>query len=163
MGGTEYWIYEHPQPRPESPCPEKPDTAKPDTVNPATESPAAALPESEKQPQIITNRRKTEESNMECNNGAASLHRYGRYENVFLSDGDLKELQTEYPQDWRRRIDNLSEYMASTGRSYKNHYATIQSWAHREQAEPNRRTYRHEDYLYDEEDSLWFRFVFTGT
>lgn len=64
-------------------------------------------------------------------------HRHGTYQNVLLSDDDLQKLQTEFPGDWQRRIERLSEYMASTGKSYKDHLATIRAWA-RKDAERNR-------------------------
>lgn len=54
---------------------------------------------------------------------------YGRYRNVFLSDEELTELQTELPTLWQTYIDRLSEYMASTGKQYQNHAATIRCWA----------------------------------
>jgi hypothetical protein len=55
-------------------------------------------------------------------------HKYGLYNNVLLSDTDLEKLKTEFP-DYANRIERLSEYIASTGKSYKNHLATIRSWA----------------------------------
>ena len=64
-------------------------------------------------------------------------HRHGTYQNVLLSDEDLQKLQAEFPGDWQRRIERLSEYMASTGKSYKDHLATIRAWA-RKDAERNR-------------------------
>ena len=63
--------------------------------------------------------------NRECD----STPTYGRYKNVFLSDGELTELQTELPTLWQTYIDRLSEYMASTGKQYQNHAATIRRWA----------------------------------
>ena len=48
-------------------------------------------------------------------------HKYGEYENVLLSDGEAEKLKREYPDDWRQRIDRLSEYMASTGKRYQIH------------------------------------------
>lgn len=59
-------------------------------------------------------------------------HKYGEYKNVLLSDEDLEKLKTEFPKDYNQRIDNLSCYMASTGKSYKNHLATIRNWARKE-------------------------------
>lgn len=56
-------------------------------------------------------------------------HRYGEYKNVLLTDKDLEKLKTEFPDDWEKRIERLSAYMASTGKSYKNHLATIRNWA----------------------------------
>lgn len=58
-------------------------------------------------------------------------HKYGEYDNVLLTDEDLEKLKDEFP-DWKQRIENLSEYMASTGKSYKNHLATIRAWARKE-------------------------------
>ena len=55
-------------------------------------------------------------------------HKYGSYNNVLLSDTDLEKLKTEF-RDYEERIERLSEYIASTGKSYKNHLATIRSWA----------------------------------
>ena len=59
-------------------------------------------------------------------------HKYGEYKNVLLSDADLEKLKNEFPQDWQKRIENLSSYIASTGKSYKNHLATIRNWARKE-------------------------------
>ena len=59
-------------------------------------------------------------------------HKYGNYQNVLLSDDDLEKLKTEFPEDWQNRIERLSEYMASSGKSYKNHLATIRSWARKD-------------------------------
>ena len=54
---------------------------------------------------------------------------YGRYSNVFLSDTELAELQEELPGKWEFYIDRLSGYIASTGKKYRNHAATIRRWA----------------------------------
>lgn len=56
-------------------------------------------------------------------------HKYGLYKNVLLSDEDMEKLQNEFPHDYTDRIERLSEYMSSTGKKYKNHLATIRSWA----------------------------------
>ena len=53
---------------------------------------------------------------------------FGRYQNVFLSAGELSELQADFPTVWQEYIERLSEYMASTGRTYKSHAATIRRW-----------------------------------
>ena len=54
---------------------------------------------------------------------------YGQYKNVLLTDEEYKQLQEEFPSDYREKIDRLSEYMKSTGKTYDCHYATIRSWA----------------------------------
>lgn len=79
-------------------------------------------------------------------------HKYGEYANVLLTDSDLSKLKTEFPADWQRRIDRLSEYIASTGKVYKNHLATIRTWARKDaekaqaQAAPKWEPVRHEDF-----------------
>lgn len=70
-------------------------------------------------------------------------NRYGEYQNVLLTDEDLEKLKSEFPHDWQQRIENLSSYMSSTGKKYRNHLATIRNWARRngekrEGYDPNR-------------------------
>ena len=68
-------------------------------------------------------------------------HRYGEYKNVLLTDEELDKLKEEYP-DWEERIERLSSYVASTGKTYKSHYATIRNWARKDQTvRPVRQTY----------------------
>lgn len=63
-------------------------------------------------------------------------HKYGEYCNVLLTDDELDKLKTEYP-DWYARIERLSSYVASTGKTYKSHYATIRNWARKDaEAQP---------------------------
>lgn len=59
-------------------------------------------------------------------------HKYGEYKNVLLSDSDMEKLEEEFPTDWEQRIERLSYYMESTGKTYKNHLATIRNWARRD-------------------------------
>ena len=59
-------------------------------------------------------------------------HKYGEYNNVLLTDDELDKLKTEF-SDWSERIERLSSYMASTGKAYKNHLATIRNWARKDQ------------------------------
>lgn len=74
----------------------------------------------------------------------------GRYQNVFLSDMEVSELQTELPDLWQQYVEKLSEYMASTGKTYKNHAATIRRWA----AEDRRKGKSIPNYTYKEGESL---------
>lgn len=60
-----------------------------------------------------------------------SRHKYGEYSNVLLSDSDMTKLKAEFPNDWEERIERLSGYMESKGKTYKNHLATIRNWARR--------------------------------
>lgn len=85
-------------------------------------------------------------------------HKYGEYANVLLTDEDLSKLKAEFPADWQQRIERLSEYMECKGAKYKNHLATIRSWARNEkqggrgeaqaqaQAAPKWEPVRHEDF-----------------
>ena len=52
----------------------------------------------------------------------------GRYQNVILSKQELIELQSDFPTVWQEYIERLSEYMASTGKQYRSHAATIRRW-----------------------------------
>ena len=61
-----------------------------------------------------------------------SAGKYGEYRNVKLSDDELEKVKTEFPSDWQARIENLSAYIASTGKTYKSHLATIRNWARME-------------------------------
>lgn len=67
-------------------------------------------------------------------------HRYGEYNNVLLSDEELEKIKTELPNNWEQYIQDLSSYMASTGKSYKSHIATIRNWARKDQAKHKERT-----------------------
>ena len=65
-------------------------------------------------------------------------HKYGEYKNVLLTDEELEKLKAEYP-DIKDRIERLSSYVASTGKSYKSHYATIRNWARKDAEKPGRK------------------------
>lgn len=53
---------------------------------------------------------------------------YGKYQNVRLSDNELETLKADYPAEYEDMIENLSQYMASTGKKYHNHLATMEKW-----------------------------------
>lgn len=89
---------------------------------------------------------KTEEAAQSAARARAIRHKYGEYSNVLLSDTEYTKLTAEFPDDYRQRIDSLSAYMKSTGKSYKDHLATIRNWARRDgerqasRPEPERRS-----------------------
>lgn len=68
------------------------------------------------------------------NSKKPTKHKYGEYNNVLLTDDELDKLKSEFP-DWAERIERLSSYVASTGKSYKSHYVTIRNWARRDTAQ----------------------------
>ena len=63
-------------------------------------------------------------------------HKYGEYQNVLLSDEDYDKLVAEFPNDYEERIERLSFYIKSSGKSYKDHLATIRAWARKEADKP---------------------------
>lgn len=71
-------------------------------------------------------------------------HKYGEYQNVLLTDSDMQKLKEEFPTDWEERIERLSAYVASTGKSYKNHLATIRNWARRDSESQSKMAGRNE-------------------
>lgn len=64
----------------------------------------------------------------------------GHYKNVFLTRQELAALQSDFP-DWAKRIERLSSYMASTGKHYQNHAATIRLWVEKDNPTAPKRTY----------------------
>lgn len=56
---------------------------------------------------------------------------YGANQNVLLTDEEIGKLKSQFP-DYLTKIDDLSFYMASTGKKYKDHYLTILAWARKE-------------------------------
>jgi hypothetical protein len=70
-------------------------------------------------------------------------HKYGEYQNVLLSDEDMEKLKTEFPSDFQERIERLSIYKASSGKSYKNDLATIRNWARKDKPTEKTETTRY--------------------
>ena len=91
---------------------------------------------------------------IELENGQPS-RLLGKYQNVSLSDEDVSTLKTELSSKYEYYIDRLSEYMASTGKKYKSHLATIRLWAKKDAEKngnkPNNGT---RNYDYDGDKSL---------
>lgn len=59
---------------------------------------------------------------------------YGEFKNVKLTNGEFEKLKSKFP-DYQNRIEKLSVYVASTGKRYSSHYATILNWARKEEPE----------------------------
>ena len=78
---------------------------------------------------------------------------YGKFCNVLLSDVELDGLKAELPDRWEYYIDRLSVHIASSGKQYHNHAATIYKWA-QEDAEKALHKKGLPDYSYSEGDSL---------
>ena len=96
---------------------------------------------------VSVTERKLSSSNKEKNNikranseSKDNRTAYGTYQNVFLTAEELSALQSEVPH-YQEYIEKLSRYMASSGKQYANHAATIRSWALQDHPAPVRRTY----------------------
>lgn len=178
LGDSEYVIYEippHRRPVPESPeqvLPklEKPVLEEPALVNPVLDKPMEDIPAQEKpmedvpvqenpaeekppQRSIEAKTKDTQITDEQIDRGnTLTRHRFGPYRNVLLSDAEYQALREQFPGDYTARIDRLSEYMASCGKTYKNHLATIRSWARKDAQ--NTTNYHHGMYTYDGNDSL---------
>ena len=74
-----------------------------------------------------------------------SARAYGRYQNV--------DLQASFPTVWGQYIEKLSEYMASTGKRYQSHAATIRRWAG-EDAKKAALPTRNRDYSVKEDETV---------
>ena len=177
LGAAEYVIYEYPQPVTEStaaktaaakasdsapsksPGLEPPMSGLPVSASPMLEKPTQVIPTLEESalenpPQISTNLINTKLNNNEENKG--TRHKYGAYRNVLLTEEELSRLKAEFPEDWQQRMERLSEYMASTGKHYRNHLATIRSWSRRDTLPKDkpREHYSPQQYVYAGDDSL---------
>ena len=79
---------------------------------------------------------------------------YGTYKNVLLSDQEYQILQEEFPNDYEKRIEDVSCYIESTGKKYKNFLATIRSWARRDEHKTYRNTKKQPDYTVQEGETI---------
>ena len=77
---------------------------------------------------------------------------YGRYQNVFLSDEEYSVLQADYGNDTDRFINELSSYLAATGRKYENYEAGIRLWAANDRKTLGHKT-ENQDYSCEEGES----------
>lgn len=106
--------------------------------------------------QQSTNKPTTKESKRE------TRHKYGEYQNVLLSDSDMEKLKTEFPTDWEEKIENLSSYMESHGKSYKNHLATIRNWARKDRQSPSQQPRRAQENGFDKKIGADYYYQSTG-
>ena len=90
--------------------------------------------EIEKVGQINTNIQNTKKQNTKKSNTNIKRE-YGEFENVLLTDDEYKKLEEKNALS---QIENLSRYMASTGKRYKSHYATILNWDRRDKQKENK-------------------------
>ncbi|MDO5097100.1 MAG: replication initiation protein, partial [Peptostreptococcaceae bacterium] len=80
--------------------------------------------------------------------------KYGTFQNVYLTDEDIKELEEKIGSKVTNYIERLGAYMGSTGKTYKNHKMAILTWffkdegSHRKKSNvPTIEEYKRGDYL----------------
>ena len=54
---------------------------------------------------------------------------YRRYDTIFLSPDQSDELQAENPDRLERLIEEMSHYLAASGKAYQNYAAALHRWA----------------------------------
>ncbi len=59
-------------------------------------------------------------------------HKHGKFKNVLLTDVELEKLKEKFPKTYLNKIDDLSYYIGSSGKSYKSHYLTILTFDRRD-------------------------------
>ena len=58
--------------------------------------------------------------------------RYGEYQNVFFTEEQYAKLIEEFPNDYKKRIQTLDDYIQTHGKKYKDCLATIRCWARKD-------------------------------
>lgn len=96
-----------------------------------------------------------ETNNSSKNNGVMQRSVFGKYKNVCLTEEEYAQLRADYPYRIDSLIEELSSYMAATGKIYKNHEAALRNWANRETMKHNPSGIKpgFPDYSYEEGES----------
>ena len=94
---------------------------------------------------IKDSKKEIKKNNLAIRGSKEPLSPCGKFQNVFLSEKELEDIRQTIP-DWQDYIERLSGYMASTGKQYQNHAATIISWARQDHPASRQRNYKSEEY-----------------
>ena len=70
--------------------------------------------------------------NIKRNKKEIIKEKFGEFENVFLSADEFQKLKSKLGAETESYIERLSSYIASSGKKYKSHYATILSWTQKD-------------------------------
>lgn len=87
----------------------------------------------------IDKQNKTKQNKKENTAKAVSKKKFGEFENVFLSEQEFEKLKARFKNEAEVYIERLSNYIESSGKRYKSHYATILSWAEKDKQIENLR------------------------
>lgn len=102
---------------------------------------------------LPTSNNKQENNKLSKTESSEKPHRYGEFQNVFLTNSQFSDLQAVYPSAAFVYIERLSQYMESTGKTYHNHYATIKSWITQDAKKTPGNKYDYE-HIYEEGECL---------
>lgn len=131
--------------------------------NPSMDTPSLDKPNWDNEPQLSTKEQSTNESSTnKSSTKKETRHKYGEYSNVLLSGSDMEKLKTEFPTDWEERIERLSYYMESKGKTYKNHLATIRNWARKDGQRPSQQPRRAQENGFDKKIDDDYYYQSTG-
>lgn len=131
--------------------------------NPSMDTPSLDKSNWDNEPQLSTKEQSTNESSTnKSSTKKETRHKYGEYSNVLLSDSDMEKLKTEFPTDWEERIERLSYYMESKGKTYKNHLATIRNWARKDGQSPSQQPRRAQENGFDKKIGADYYYQSTG-
>lgn len=106
------------------PCIKSPYMDKPYTAEPYMAEPYTANGD--------TNSNKDKSNISNSNKEKSNKSKYGEFQNVLLTDDEMEKLKQKFPSTWERWIQRLDEYIESKGAKYKSHYATILTWARKD-------------------------------
>lgn len=89
--------------------------------------------------QRVNNERTHNKNDKECKrmikNEREDTHApLGRFKNVILKQSELDELKAKFPNDYEAKIERLSRYLESTGKTYRNHFSTLLDWLEKDTA-----------------------------
>ena len=70
--------------------------------------------------------------NININKKEIYKEKFGEFGNVFLSADEFQKLKSKFGAEAENYIEKLSSYIASSGKKYKSHYATILSWTQKD-------------------------------
>ena len=102
-----------------------------------------SFPETDKK--LSGNKKEIKKNDLSKRESQENRSPYGNFQNVFLSAKELENVRQTVP-NWQDYIERLSGYMASTGKQYQNHAATIISWALQDNPPSRQKFYESEEY-----------------
>ena len=102
-----------------------------------------SFPETDRK--LSSNKKEIKKNHLTIRGSKEPRSPYGTFQNVFLSETELENIRQTIP-DWQDYMERLSGYMASTGKQYQNHAATIIRWARQDHPVSRQRNYESEEY-----------------